>query len=410
MFLPGFWPSYYQSAEGIEVTDLDGNVWKDFSSLGAGACILGYADPDVNAAVHQAVDLGVASSLNCPEEVELAEVLCALHPWAQMARFTRTGGEGVTLAIRIARAYSGKDRVAFCGYHGWSDWYLAANVASEKNLDGHLLAGLSPAGVPRALKESSLPFNYNKIEELEALVSKYPDIGVIVLEPIRHHAPEDGFLQKVRVIADRIGAVVVADEMTCGWRTNLGGAHLNLDFKPDLAVFGKAMGNGFAMAAVIGTREVMQAAQGTFMSSTSWSERIGPAASLATIKKMKEKNVTAHLELVGTQLLQGWRNLADKHGLKIEALGPGAMPAMSLLGTKQELALATLFTQEMLKRGYLAGMGTYMTYAHQPSDVEGYLRAVDEVFAILADAEQKGDAEMRLLGPVKHGGFQRLTS
>jgi glutamate-1-semialdehyde aminotransferase len=409
MFLPDFWPSYFQSAQGINVTDLDGNVWKDFSSMGAGACLLGYTDPEINMRVHEAVDSGIASSLNCPEEVELADLLCKLHPWAQMVRFARTGGEAVTIAVRIARAHSGKDRIAFCGYHGWSDWYLAANISSDNNLDGHLLAGLNPAGVPRALVETSVPFNYNCIDELEVLVQKYPDIGVIVMEPMRHQAPVDQFLQKVRAIADRIGAVLVVDEMTSGWRSLCGGLHLSLGLEPDIAVFGKAMGNGHAISAVIGKREVMQAAQNTFMSSTSWSERIGPVAALATIRKIYEQSIPEHLERVGTMVLDGWRRTAEARGLEIEACGPAPMPAMAVPHSKQALALGTLFNQEMLARGYLASFGMYMSFAHKPEDVEQYLKVVDEVFVILAEAECKGDATTRLMGPVKHAGFQRLT-
>jgi glutamate-1-semialdehyde 2,1-aminomutase len=409
LFLPGYWPAYYLEASGIRVTDLDGNVWVDFSSLGAGACILGYADPDVNAAAHDAVDRCVATSLNCPEEVELAELLCEIHPWAEMVRYARTGGEALAVAVRIARAKSGKDRVAFCGYHGWSDWYLAANIASEKNLDGHLLSGLAPTGVPRVLRGMALPFTYNNIKELENLVAAHADIGVIVIEPMRHQPPTEKFLQGVRAVADRIGAVLIVDEMTSGWRFRLGGLHMNFGLRPDIAVFGKAISNGYAMSAVIGTRDVMQAAQETFISSTSWSERIGPAVALATIAKLKERKVFAHLDRVGTLLIDGWKRLAEVHGLDVDVQGPPPMPVMGFPRSGQAQALATLFTQEMLKRGFLAGTGTYMTYAHQPEDVNRCLEAVDETFAILADAERRGDAAARLCGPVKHGGFWRLT-
>ncbi|MEN9558542.1 MAG: Glutamate-semialdehyde -aminomutase [Candidatus Parcubacteria bacterium] len=410
MLLPGYWPSYYAHASGIRVTDLDGNAWIDFASMGVGACILGYADPEVNAAVHAAVDQGVATSLNCPEEVTLAETLCRLHPWAHMARFARTGGEAMAMAVRIARAASGKDRVAFCGYHGWSDWYLASNIADANNLDAHLLAGLEPSGVPRALQGTALPFAYNDIDALECLVASHADIGAIVMEPMRHQAPTNGFLERVRAVADRIGAVLVVDEMTSGWRTAIGGMHPSLGLTPDIAVFGKAMGNGFAISAVIGKREVMEAAQGTFMSSTSWSERIGPVAALATIAKMETQPVVAHLEQIGARIIAGWERAAAAHGLRIQAEGPAAMPTFRFLDSAQGLALSTLFTQEMLARGYLATSGVYVSFAHTTQDVDAYLDAVDAVFAILADAEKKQNAAARLAGSVKHAGFKRLTS
>jgi glutamate-1-semialdehyde 2,1-aminomutase len=151
MFAPGVWPGYFSKAKGVEIWDLDGNRYIDMSIAGIGANVLGYADPDVDAAVRSAIDAGVSSSLNCPEEVELAELLCDLHPWADMVRYARTGGESMAIAVRIARAYTGKDKIAFCGYHGWHDWYLAANLGTENALGEHLLPGLSPIGVPKGL-------------------------------------------------------------------------------------------------------------------------------------------------------------------------------------------------------------------------------------------------------------------
>ncbi|MEM2674799.1 MAG: aminotransferase class III-fold pyridoxal phosphate-dependent enzyme, partial [Candidatus Hadarchaeales archaeon] len=256
LFLPSLWPAYYKKAKGDMIWDLDGNKFIDMSYMGVGTCVLGYADPDVNRSVVRAISLGSMSTLNCFEELELAELLLKLNPWAGMVRYARTGGEAMAIAVRIARAFTGKDRVAFCGYHGWSDWYLSANLAKDTNLDGHLLPGLQPKGVPRALMETALPFNYNRIEELEGIVSKYKDIGAIVMEPVRHQEPKDDFLKKVRKIADEIGAVLVFDEITSGWRMNVGGVHRLYGVDPDIAVYGKAMSNGFPMAAVVGKKEV----------------------------------------------------------------------------------------------------------------------------------------------------------
>jgi glutamate-1-semialdehyde aminotransferase len=195
-FLPDQWPSYFKKAKGVKVWDLDGNVYLDMSSMGIGACILGYADVDVTKAVKRVITDGSMCTLNSPEEVELAELLIKLHPWAEMVRYTRTGGEATAVAVRIARAYTKKDKIAFCGYHGWHDWYLSANLANEKNLDGQLLPGLKPFGVPRGLTGTAIPFNYNKIDELEKIVDEN-DIGTIIMEPQREHAPEKGFLKKL---------------------------------------------------------------------------------------------------------------------------------------------------------------------------------------------------------------------
>lgn len=409
MFLPELWPAYYTRASGIDVWDLDGNCYHDFSIMGVGANILGYADGEVNAAVKQAVDAGSMATLNCPEEVALAELLCSLHPWAEMVRYTRGGGEAMAVAVRIARAAAGKSTIAFCGYHGWTDWYLATNLGDANGLNEHLLSGLEPAGVPPELQGTVLPFTYNKIEELERLVTARPDIGVIVVETVRHHEPENNFLQKVRDIATRIGAVLIFDEITIGWRLIVGGAHLRYRVNPDMAVFAKAMGNGFPMAAIIGRHAVMEAAQKTFISSTFWTERIGPTAALATIKKLARENVPEHLKIIGQLIGTGWKRLAVKHGLKIQVLGPEALVTFSFDYGDASQAIRTLFTQEMLKRGYLASASVYVSFAHTAPAVERYLTVVDEVFGLIKKAIEENRVKNLLEGPVAHSEFKRLT-
>jgi glutamate-1-semialdehyde 2,1-aminomutase len=410
LYLPDQWPSYYASARGVEVTDLDGNTYVDMSMMGIGACVLGYADPDVDAAVKAAIDAGSASTLNAPEEVELAELLCELHPWAEMVRFARSGGEAMTIAVRIARASAGRDKVAFSGYHGWADWYLAANLADETALDGQLMPGLEPAGVPRGLKGTSLPFHYNRLDQLKAIVdATREELGAIVMEPLRSEPPAPGFLEGVRDLATEIGAVLVFDEVTTGFRMTDGGIHKMLGVNPDIAVFAKAMANGYPMAAVIGTSTVMQAAQSTFISSTNWTERIGTVAALATIRKYRRERVAEHLIHIGKLTMAGWGKAADRAGLKLHAEG---LPSLAhfTFDDPDELALTTLFTQEMLDRGYLAYSQFKPSFAHQPSHIEAYLEALASSFAIIADAVKAGDATARLNGPVARRGFYRLTS
>lgn len=409
MFLPDQWPAYFTKARGASVWDMDGNEYLDFTHCGVGTSALGYADPDVNAAVEKAVRNGSMTTLNCAEEVALAELLIELHPWAEMVRFGRAGGEMMAMAIRIARAATGRDRVAFSGYHGWSDWYLAANVRDGKNLNEHLLEGLSPAGVPSALGGSALPFRYNDIEALKEIVSAHgPELAAIVMEPRRAEAPEPGFLEEVRALANSCGAVLIFDEITSGWRMITGGIHLTFGVTPDLAAFAKCMSNGYPMAAVIGTRAVMDAAQGSFISSSYWTECIGPVAALATLTKHRELNLSAHLIATGERIRAGWLNAADSTGLKIEATG---IPPLSGLVFDHDnpQALMTLFTQEMLARGYLAGGQVYTMLAHTDEMIDRYLDNVVDVFGQLAIAVQANDAESRLNGPVKHSGFERLA-
>lgn len=409
-FLPEQWPSYYVKAKGVEVWDLDGNQFIDMSLMGVGACVLGYADDDVNAAVKKAVDSGSMTTLNCPEEVELAELLLNLHSWAGMVRYARTGGEVMAVAVRIARAYSGKDKIAFCGYHGWHDWYLSSNLADNKSLDGHLLPGLEPLGVPRGLKGTAIPFRYNRIEDLENIVENN-DIGTIVMEPVRQHKPENDFLGRVKKIAEGINAVLVFDEISSGWRVTNGGAHELYGVYPDIVVYGKAIGNGFPMAAVVGKKEVMDTAQNTFISSTCWTDRVGPVAALATIKKLREKNVPRHLCRIGSLISEGWRSLAKEHGLKVEVMSGGLLPVPSFefnYGDSNQ-ALQTLFTQEMLNRGYLASKHVYVSYPHNETHIEQYLENVDAVFGIIKGAVEKDNVNVLLRGPVAHKGFRRLT-
>lgn len=405
----GVWPGYFSKAKGALVWDLDGNEYIDMSIGGIGATILGYADQDVDNAVKKAIDNGVASSLNCPEEVELADLLCEIHPWAEMCRFTRTGGEAMTVAVRVARAAVKKSKVAFCGYHGWHDWYLAANVGTENALGEHLLPGLNPLGVPEGLAGSAFPFRYNHIEELEKIVAEHgSELGVIVMESIRNDEPADGFLQKVRKIADDNNIVMVVDEISAGFRMNSGGAHLLYDVIPDIAVFSKGIGNGYAIGAVIGKKKVMQAAQETFVSSTNWTERVGFAAAIATIKKHKEHNAAEHLVEMGTLVQEGWAGLAEKHGLDIHIGGIKPMSHFSF-NEDNALALKALFVQEMLSKGFLASTSFYSMYAHTKEHVSAYLSACDEVFALIAQACKDGNIEKLLKGNPSVAGFKRLT-
>lgn len=409
MFLPDQWPSYFKRAKGVRVWDLDDNEYIDMSTMGIGSCILGYADNDVDEAVKSAITNGSMNTLNSPEEVDLAEILVRLHPWAKMVRFARTGGEAMVIAVRIARAHTNKDKIAFCGYHGWHDWYLSANLADDKNLDGHLLPGLEPRGVPRGLKGTAIPFHYNKIQELKDIVSREKDIGVIVMEPVRYQKPEIEFLKEARKIADEIGAVLIFDEVSAGWRFTIGGFHLNCGVNPDIAVFAKGMSNGYPMAAVIGKEEVMQSTQTTFISSTYWTERIGFVAALATIKKIIKENVPDYLEKMGNLIMQGLKESAGNNNLKLKVSGLPALIHLSFDYGQDSQAIRTLFTQEMLKKGILASGGVYVSYSFKEEHIKRYLNGVNEVFAFLKKAIDENKIYDLLEGPIAHQGFQRLT-
>ncbi len=407
MFLPEQWPSYFSKAKGCKVWDLDGNEYTDVSIMGIGTNILGYGHEDVDNSVMDVVKQGNMSTFNCPEEVALAEKLIEMHPWADMVRYARTGGEANAIAIRIARAASGKDNVAICGYHGWHDWYLSANLGHNKNLDGHLLPGLDPAGVPRNLKDSVKPFNYNNIEELESLINN-DDIGVIKMEVSRNMGPKDNFLHKVRKIATDNNIVLIFDECTSGFRQTFGGLHKIYGVEPDMGIFSKALGNGYAISAVLGKRGIMEAAQKTFISSTFWTERIGPAAALATLKAMEDSKSWEVITNTGNEIKKRWADLADKYDLKISQFG---LPALAGFTFKSDnnLAYKTFITQEMLGKGFLAANSIYVSTAHTPEVINAYFTALEPVFEKIHKFEQGGNVFDYLKGPVCHGGFKRLN-
>lgn len=407
MFLPEQWPAYFSKSKGCQVWDLDDNRYTDMSIMGIGTNILGYGHQEVDDAVHRTIDAGNMSTFNCPEEVYLAEKLVELHPWADMARLARSGGEANAIAIRIARAASGRDKVAVCGYHGWHDWYLSANLGDDERLAGHLLPGLDPKGVPQNLRGTVFPFNYNNFAELEDLVRTH-DIGVIKMEVVRNKGPEDNFLQKVRQLATERGIVLIFDECTSGFRQTFGGLHKMYGVEPDMAMFGKALGNGYAITATIGRREVMEAAQSTFISSTFWTERIGPAAALKTLEVMERVQSWETITATGLHIRDRWQKLADKHGLGIDHWGLPALTGYTFR-SPQALAYKTLITQEMLVKGFLAGNSVYVSTEHTPEVVDGYFDALDPLFALIRECEEGRDVMALLKGPICHAGFKRLN-
>lgn len=408
MFLPDNWPAYYSRSKGCSVWDLDGNEYLDLSIMGIGTNVLGYAHEEVDAAVMDTIRKGNMTTLNCPEEVYLAERLVAINPWADMVRFARSGGEANAIAIRIARAAAGKDKVAICGYHGWHDWYLSANLSTNESLSGHLLPGLNPEGVPKNLVNTVFPFNYNNYEELEALVREQ-DIGVIKMEVSRNKGPENNFLHKVRELATRKNIVLVFDECTSGFRQTFGGLHTLYGVEPDMAMYGKALGNGYAITAVVGKRAIMEMAQKTFISSTFWTERIGPTAALKTLEVMEREKSWEYITETGRKIAAEWQAMATRHGLEISTAGLPALISFSF-ASDNNLKYKTLITQEMLKRGFLASNSVYVSMAHTDPILKQYFEQLEDVFEVIADCE-KGNRDIGNLldGPVCHGGFKRLN-
>ena len=407
MFLPDKWPSYFSKAKGCKVWDLDGIEYIDMSIMGIGTNTLGYGHPLVDEAVQKTVEMGNLSTLNCSEEVYLAERLIELHPWAAMVRFARTGGEANAIAIRIARAASGKDKVAVCGYHGWHDWYLSLNLNQSDNLDSHLLPGLEPNGVPSNLKNTVFQFNYDKIDELERIITNH-EVGTIIMEVSRIKKPAKDFLKKVREIATKKNIILIFDECTSGFRETFGGLHKKYNLEPDMAMFGKALGNGYAINAVIGRAEIMEASQSTFISSTFWTERIGPTAGLKTLEIMEKEQSWNVITEKGTYIGKRWENLAKKYEIPISVSGLPAVVNFNF-PVHNWLKYKTFITQEMLKKGYLASNSIFVCTKHKKEIIDKYFDKLDPIFRLISECESGRNIDEMLEGPVCHTGFKRLN-
>ena len=407
LFLPGKWPAYFSSAKGCNVVDLKGNSYVDMTIMGIGTNTLGYGCAEVDDAVINAAKLGNLSTLNCFEEVLLAEKLVSLHPWSEMVRFCRAGGEANSIAVRIARAYKKKEKIALCGYHGWHDWYLASNLANKTALTEHLLSGLSTNGIPKDLTGTVLPFSYNNISEIANII-KNNDLAAVIMEVERSIPPSKGYLEEIRELCNKNNIVLIFDEISSGFRETLGGLHLKYSIEPDMCIFGKALGNGYAITAVLGKEEIMQTAQDTFISSTFWTERIGPTAALKTLEIMEKTKSYKKITNLGIYLKKTWQRLANKYNLEIIQKGIPALAGFSFTGSNA-LAYKTFITQEMLKRGYLASNICYLSTAHSTAIIDEYANNLDHIFEAIAECENGRNISDLLDGSICHSGFQRLN-
>jgi len=364
--LPENWPAYYSKSKGCHVWDLDGREYIDCGLMGV--------------AVMKVVRDGNLTTFNCPEEVYLAERLIKMNPWAGGVRYTRGGGEANSMCIRIARAYTGKDKVAICGYHGWHDWYVSVNLGESDALAGHLLPGIPTNGVPRELRGTAIPFHYNDFEEIEGIIKNTPDLAAVKMEVCRNFGPAEGYLEHIRNLCNEYGVILIFDECTSGFRETFGGLHKKYGVYPDMTIYSKTMGNGYVIAAVLGKKEIMDAAQGSWISSTFWTDRIGPTAALAALDVMEKTKSWEYITEKGKQNKIRWQALADKYGLKINQWGIPALAGFTF-DSPNALAYKTYITQEMLKKGYIAGNLMYTC-----KDV---MKALD--------------------GPVCQAGFKRLN-
>jgi glutamate-1-semialdehyde 2,1-aminomutase len=406
MFLQKGWPTYFSKTSGCYVWDLDNVRYTDISLMGVGTNILGYSHPKVDEAVEKVVRDGNLSTLNAPEEVYLAEKLISIHPWASKVRFARTGGEANAVAIRLARAATGRNKIAFCGYHGWHDWYLSANLNDQNNLNEHLLPGLKYAGVPTELINTSKPFHFNSLDEFKEVL-KDNDLAAVVMEVMRNQEPEPRFLEAVREMTAKKGIVLIFDECTSGFRETFGGLHLRYGVNPDMATFGKTLGNGYAITAVLGKDEIMKSIEKTFISSTFWTERIGSAAALATLDVMENENIQNQIIQNSAQLREGLIEISQANKLKIQFSGLLSLTRFSLEGFEDRL-VKTFITREMLNLLYLASNSIYVSMAHEKEIRDLYFENLNKVFEKIANMSNL-DLGSILEQDIATEGFKRLN-
>jgi glutamate-1-semialdehyde-2,1-aminomutase len=389
LFVQGVAPNFVDRAAGAEVWDVDGNRYIDYI-LGLGPIVLGHCHPAVDAAVREQMGRGMSFSLPHPIEVELAERIASLVPCAEMVRYGKNGSDVTAAAVRVSRAFTGRDKVACCGYHGWQDWYIGSTSRR--------------AGVPEAVRALTLPFPYNDLDALDRLFRAHPDqIACVIMEPVAFTPPEDGYLAGVRDLCRRHGALLVFDEVVTGFRLALGGAQAHFGVLPDLACFGKGLANGYPLSAIAGRADVMRGFNEVFFSFTHGGEVLSLAAGLATLAEAQAKDLPGHLWRVGTRLQAETNRLVAACGLEHQVACVGLPPWTAIRFTdaagKDSMLLRSLFQQEAVKRGVLTHGNHMLSLSHTDAIVDATMAAYAEVFAVLAQAVHEGKVAERLEGP-----------
>ncbi len=388
-FVEGVSPYAIQKGLGCHVWDVDQNDYLDLTCA-LGAIVLGYRHPVVEEAIQKQRERGCLFGLPGDLEVELAEKIHDLIPFAEMSRFGLNGSDVTTAAIRVARAYTGRDHVAKCGYHGWPDWTIATNSMRSK-------------GVPQAVKDLTHEFTYNDLSSLEKILTDHPNqIAAVILEPMDLKTPAPGFLEGVKTLAHAHGAVLIFDEMITGFRVALGGAAAYFHVEPDLVCYGKAVSNGEPLSVLAGKREIMEALQSVFFSFTYAGFLPSVAAALATLDFMQKNPVQEKISTLGHQLIQGLQELVTRHQLPMSVQGYWAHPILSFKDPAgvENRELKTFFLQETAKAGILTNTKNFVSYSHESADIVHVLSVFDALFGRMSQALSTSSVASLLEGPV----------
>ena len=410
-FAQGISPIYAQRAKGSRFIDVDENEYIDWVN-GVGAIILGHTDEVVDQAVKEQIDRGSIYTLNSSLEIELAEELIETIPSAEMVRYTKGGGEACAVAARIARGTTGRDKILFCGYHGWHDWYQSANYLVDAESGEYPFAGIEPIGVPKALAGTAIPFVYGDLAMVETLLeANKGEVAAIMMEPMRTELPAPGYLDGVKELAQKHGAILIFDEVSSGWRPAVGGIQEYLGITPDMSVFAKAMSNGYPMGVVVGSKEVMEPAGQMFISSSYWSDNVGLVASLVTIRELKRRNAPERFKEIGESLRQSINQAITAAGLSGSLAGLHTNPGLSLDLPDETLRpkVNTLFVQEMAKRGIHTYPSFKATLAHSEEDIQITAEAAGEAFKVIKSGLEAEDVDSLLEADIKKEPFRRLV-
>jgi len=405
-FAEGVSPVYAAHAKGSRFVDVDGHEYIDWVNA-VSAVILGHADDVVDGAVKEQIDRGSIYTLNSPTEVELAEELLQTIPSAEMVRYAKGGGDACAVAVRIARGATGRDKIIFSGYHGWHDWYQSAQHIADPSL----ASGVAPLGVPKALAGTALPFAEGDLDTLRRLLDENRgEVAAVMMEPIRSSIPPEGYLEEVKELAHAEGAILIFDEVLCGWRIAIGGAQEFLGITPDITVVAKCMSNGYPMGAVVGSREVMAPAKDMFISSSYWSDNIGLVASLTTIRELNRRNSAERFDEIGEGLRAALGEAIDSAGIsaRVTGLNIGLSVEIDVPDESLSPKAKTLFVQEMALRGVHIGGAFKATLAHTEEDIRVTGEAASESLRVVM-AGLEGDLDRLLFTEPTREPFRRLV-
>ncbi|MBC8485637.1 MAG: aminotransferase class III-fold pyridoxal phosphate-dependent enzyme [Bacteroidetes bacterium] len=392
----GIAPKYLRRGKGSHVWDIDGNEYIDFN-MGIGPIVLGYCYEKVDEAIRKQIEDGITFSLTHPLEVELSEKVSSVIPNAESVRFSKTGCDVTSAAVRLARAFTKREKVLCCGYHGWHDWYISV---TDRN-----------AGIPKFMEQLTYTVNYNDIDSVIQSIDS--EIACIILEPFVFEEPKDNFLHELQEVCKKNGSLLIFDEMWTGFRVALGGAQEFFEIKPDLATYSKAIANGMPLSVLTGRRDVMNLLdKEVFFFTTFGGEALSLASAVATIDEIKEKNVPEYLSEKGKLLKDGYNKIVEKLGIDYSSCSGYNCRTIITFDAKagNPLEMKTLVQQEMIKRGILWGGFHNMCFSHSYNDIEYTLKAYEEVLQILKKAIEEKDVKGYLKGELLEPVFRRTSN